>query len=234
MDGGQHDRLRAQGGYIIEEWIGLYGTLFGLIIAVFCESMVISWIYGLERFKHDLYEMLGFFPGPYWCFCWAVMSPAFLLVIQLFMTRTFVHLTVQFHHWSMGVFTAGYRRRRAARVVPNHRHVDGHEQRCCHTDDGSVAVVHRARQHVPSGGCVCARTRTHAHSARAQKLQASITPWKDTIDSATLHGTRQLTLSTATDEEKHAAQQRHATAAQSVVLSTAKRTAHAHNLDVML
>ena len=38
---------RSAGGYIIEEWTGYYGTRYGLIVAVLCEAIVISWIYSV-------------------------------------------------------------------------------------------------------------------------------------------------------------------------------------------
>lgn len=70
----------AQGGYIIEEFVGLYAPKYGLVLSVLCEAVVISWIYGLERFKQDIKEMLGKVPGTYWCLCWAVIAPCYLMV----------------------------------------------------------------------------------------------------------------------------------------------------------
>lgn len=35
-----------QGGILIMEWIIVYGTTWGLLIAVFCEVMVIAFLYG--------------------------------------------------------------------------------------------------------------------------------------------------------------------------------------------
>lgn len=60
----------------------MYGPKYGLVIAVFCEAVVISWIYGLNRFKADIKEMIGFEPGPYWCLCWAAIAPVYLVVRQ--------------------------------------------------------------------------------------------------------------------------------------------------------
>lgn len=69
-----------QGGLLFVEFMSHYAASWGLLIAVFFETMVISWIYGLKRFASDIREMLGFEPGWYWRFCWAFMGPAFLLV----------------------------------------------------------------------------------------------------------------------------------------------------------
>ncbi|KAK6034879.1 hypothetical protein COOONC_27618, partial [Cooperia oncophora] len=61
------------------EWLIVYGTTWGLLIAVFCEVMVVAYIYGIKQFVRDLKEMLGFEPGIYWRICWMLLAPAFLL-----------------------------------------------------------------------------------------------------------------------------------------------------------
>ncbi|KAH7731788.1 sodium-dependent dopamine transporter-like [Aphelenchoides avenae] len=55
-----------QGGMLVMEWLIVYGTTWGLLIAVFCETMVISFCYGIRRFCDDIRAMLGFTPGWYW------------------------------------------------------------------------------------------------------------------------------------------------------------------------
>jgi len=67
------------GGILVMEWLIVYGTSWGLLIAVFCESIVISFFYGINEFVGDIKEMLGFEPGWYWRCCWAVAGPIFLL-----------------------------------------------------------------------------------------------------------------------------------------------------------
>lgn len=69
-----------QGGILIMEWLIIYGTTWGLLIAVFCEAMVIAYIYGLRQFVRDVKEMMGFRPGNYWKFCWSCAAPLILLV----------------------------------------------------------------------------------------------------------------------------------------------------------
>uniref|UniRef100_A0A7E4UTE1 Transporter n=1 Tax=Panagrellus redivivus TaxID=6233 RepID=A0A7E4UTE1_PANRE len=70
-----------KGGILIMEWLIVYGTTWGLLIAVFCETMVISFCYGIDRFSGNIKEMLGFSPGIYWRVCWTVAAPIFLLVM---------------------------------------------------------------------------------------------------------------------------------------------------------
>uniref|UniRef100_A0A8R1U0L6 Transporter n=1 Tax=Onchocerca volvulus TaxID=6282 RepID=A0A8R1U0L6_ONCVO len=77
-----------KGGILIMEWLIVYGTSWGLLIAVFCETIVISFIYGINNFAQNLKEMLGFEPGYYWRLCWIIGAPIFLLctIISCFAT----------------------------------------------------------------------------------------------------------------------------------------------------
>uniref|UniRef100_A0A0M3IIC4 Sodium-and chloride-dependent GABA transporter 2 n=1 Tax=Ascaris lumbricoides TaxID=6252 RepID=A0A0M3IIC4_ASCLU len=68
-----------KGGMLVMEWLIVYGTSWGLLIAVFCETIVISFFYGIKQFVKDLKEMLGFEPGWYWRVCWTIGAPLFLL-----------------------------------------------------------------------------------------------------------------------------------------------------------
>ncbi|KHJ86947.1 hypothetical protein OESDEN_13287 [Oesophagostomum dentatum] len=93
------------------EWLIVYGTTWGLLIAVFCEAMVVSYIYGINQFTRDLKEMLGFAPGFYWRICWMILAPVFLLMMIL---SSFIHyqpLTYQDYQFStfsnvVGIFFA--------------------------------------------------------------------------------------------------------------------------------
>uniref|UniRef100_A0A0N5AXQ4 Sodium-and chloride-dependent glycine transporter 2 n=1 Tax=Syphacia muris TaxID=451379 RepID=A0A0N5AXQ4_9BILA len=75
-------------GMLVMEWLIVYGTNWGLLVAVFCETIVIALFYGIKQFANDLKKMLGFFPGWYWKLCWTVISPIFLLGI---IASTFVN-----------------------------------------------------------------------------------------------------------------------------------------------
>ncbi|KAK0414457.1 hypothetical protein QR680_011438 [Steinernema hermaphroditum] len=70
-----------KGGMLVMEWLIVYGTTWGLLIAVFCETMVISFCYGIDQFSNDIREMLGFTPGWYWRVCWTFVAPIFLLAM---------------------------------------------------------------------------------------------------------------------------------------------------------
>ncbi|KAI1713826.1 sodium:neurotransmitter symporter family domain-containing protein [Ditylenchus destructor] len=84
-----------KGGMLIMEWLIVYGTTWGLLIAVFCEAMVISFIYGIDRFTDDIREMLGFAPGWYWRICWTVGAPIFLMAMIISSFVNFQRLEYQ-------------------------------------------------------------------------------------------------------------------------------------------
>ncbi|KAK6740779.1 hypothetical protein RB195_008930 [Necator americanus] len=99
------------GGILIMEWLIVYGVTWSILIAVFCEAMVVAYIYGISQFVRDLKEMLGFEPGIYWRICWMFLAPVFLLMMIL---SSFIHyqpLTYQDYKFSplaniLGIFFA--------------------------------------------------------------------------------------------------------------------------------
>ena len=80
-----------RGGILIMEWLIVYGTTWGLLIAVFCEVMVVAYIYGIRNFVADIREMLNFEPGVYWRVCWLALAPLFLLVLAPFQYSSSLH-----------------------------------------------------------------------------------------------------------------------------------------------
>jgi len=74
--------------------------------AFFFETVVVSWVYGLRRFSGDVNQMMGFEPGFYWRFCWAVVGPLFLafnLVYGIIGYRPLVYLDYEFPWWANGL-----------------------------------------------------------------------------------------------------------------------------------
>lgn len=74
----------AQGGVYVVELLDRYAAGYSILVAVFCESIVVSWIYGLDRFCGDIKAMLGFEVGLWWRFCWKFCAPLFLMVIIIY------------------------------------------------------------------------------------------------------------------------------------------------------
>ncbi|CAJ0941346.1 unnamed protein product, partial [Mesorhabditis belari] len=98
-----------QGGILIMEWLIVYGTTWGLLIAVFCEAVVVSYFYGINQFVMDLKEMLGFPPGLYWKICWAFGAPLFLFLMIFSSFWNYMPLVYQDYQFSttanvLGIF----------------------------------------------------------------------------------------------------------------------------------
>ena len=74
----------AQGGVYVVELLDRYAASYSILFAVFCESIAVSWIYGLKRFTADIKTMLGFEVGVWWKFCWIFCAPLFLMVIIVY------------------------------------------------------------------------------------------------------------------------------------------------------
>ncbi|XP_071785464.1 sodium-dependent noradrenaline transporter-like [Asterias amurensis] len=52
-----------------------------LLFVVMLEAIGISWLYGIDNFKDNIREMLGFAPGIWWRLCWKIFAPLFLVFI---------------------------------------------------------------------------------------------------------------------------------------------------------
>ncbi|CAH8527319.1 unnamed protein product [Heterobilharzia americana] len=52
---------------------------YPILLAVFCETVCVAWIYGVDRFRQNIKQMLGFEPGIFWKICWKFIAPIFIL-----------------------------------------------------------------------------------------------------------------------------------------------------------
>ncbi|CAL1546239.1 unnamed protein product [Lymnaea stagnalis] len=68
-----------QGGIYILQIIDWYSSSFSLMILSFFECMVISWVYGVNRFYKDIELMLGRKPFFFWKIMWAFITPVIIL-----------------------------------------------------------------------------------------------------------------------------------------------------------
>ncbi|ELT92925.1 hypothetical protein CAPTEDRAFT_144422 [Capitella teleta] len=74
----------SQGGAYVVTLMDKYAAGYSILLAVFFETLAISWLYGVNRFAEDIEAMLGFKPGIYWRLCWKFIGPAFILCIMIF------------------------------------------------------------------------------------------------------------------------------------------------------
>lgn len=91
----------AQGGVYVVELLDRYAASYSILFAVFCESIAVSWIYGLPRFTSDIKTMLGFDVGIWWKFCWKFCAPLFLMVIIVYGLISYEPLTYGDYEYPM-------------------------------------------------------------------------------------------------------------------------------------
>lgn len=65
------------------------GTFLVFVLAIF-ELAGIFWVYGLENYCLDLEFMTKRPVGIYWRFCWAIVTPIFMLIIFIYNMATLV------------------------------------------------------------------------------------------------------------------------------------------------
>ncbi|CAG2231692.1 sodium-dependent dopamine transporter-like [Mytilus edulis] len=82
-----------EGGVLVVNLMDNFAAGYSILFAVFFETMVVSWVYGVGRFSGDIETMIGHGPGPYWRVCWMVVAPLFLLVIMLYGVISFQPIT---------------------------------------------------------------------------------------------------------------------------------------------
>uniref|UniRef100_A0A915PEK2 Transporter n=1 Tax=Setaria digitata TaxID=48799 RepID=A0A915PEK2_9BILA len=70
------------GGKYVIPFLDEYGVSLSVLFIVMCEMIAVCWFYGVRRFSDDIHQMLGFYPGLYWRFCW-ICCPVFMMVIFL-------------------------------------------------------------------------------------------------------------------------------------------------------
>ncbi|XP_077863914.1 sodium- and chloride-dependent glycine transporter 1-like [Saccoglossus kowalevskii] len=73
-----------KGGMYILQLMDWYAASFSLMTVGFLECVIISYVYGINRFCDDCEVMIGFRPNIYWRSCWMVGAPFILGFILIF------------------------------------------------------------------------------------------------------------------------------------------------------
>lgn len=72
------------GGQFLIGFLDFYGASFVALILAIIELLTVSWIYGVNRFCHDIEFMLGKKTGFYWRFCWGILTPLMMIAILVY------------------------------------------------------------------------------------------------------------------------------------------------------
>lgn len=76
------------GGMYLVTFLDTFSTSPALMFIVFFEAISISWIYGIENFSQNIFEMFQVKPNKFWTFCWLFASP--LIIFALFFISIFL------------------------------------------------------------------------------------------------------------------------------------------------
>lgn len=73
-----------QGGMYVLTIMDNYSASYSVLVIALTECLVLMWVYGYDRFKKDIYQMLEKKIGIYWLVMWKFITPLALVVITLF------------------------------------------------------------------------------------------------------------------------------------------------------
>lgn len=72
------------GGVYVFNLLETFSAGVSLFFIVLMELVVVGWIYGAERFSHDVEDMIGRPISKWWFFCWKFISPLSVLGVLVF------------------------------------------------------------------------------------------------------------------------------------------------------
>lgn len=94
------------GGVYVFQILDWYCSTFSLMVLSLMECIVISWIYGTERFYRDMTLMLGFRPCRWWGLCWRFISPlliTFVLMVNMVQHTPVTYGSYIYPTWAIGL-----------------------------------------------------------------------------------------------------------------------------------
>ncbi|KAK6172241.1 hypothetical protein SNE40_015946 [Patella caerulea] len=78
----------SQGGIYVLQIMDWYCASFSLMLISLTECLVVSWVYGADRFMKDIELMIGYQPHRIWVYSWKYTTPAVIVFIWLFSVIT--------------------------------------------------------------------------------------------------------------------------------------------------
>ncbi|XP_037615891.1 sodium- and chloride-dependent GABA transporter 2-like [Sebastes umbrosus] len=93
-----------QGGIIIFELVDTYGPSgISLLLIACCETIIIGWVYGADRFYDNIEDMIGYRPFPVLKYCWLFITPLICGVTMLYDLANTVPLEMFYGRSSWGI-----------------------------------------------------------------------------------------------------------------------------------
>lgn len=95
-----------KGGMYVLQLFDNYAATYSLLFIGLVECLVLSWVYGTERFFDDIQLMLGKRPGRIWSISWKFVAPIALAIILVFTCVNFEATKYGKYHfpgWADGI-----------------------------------------------------------------------------------------------------------------------------------
>ena len=74
--------LSIQGGIYVFQIVDYYAAAISLMFIAFFEIISVVWFYGTGRLSANIKDMTGDYPNKLFRFCWIVISPLLIAVID--------------------------------------------------------------------------------------------------------------------------------------------------------
>ena len=74
--------LLIQGGIYVFQIVDYYAAAISLMFIAFFEIISVVWFYGTGRLSANIKDMTGDYPNKLFRFCWIVISPLLIAVIN--------------------------------------------------------------------------------------------------------------------------------------------------------
>ncbi|XP_072030979.1 sodium- and chloride-dependent glycine transporter 1-like [Amphiura filiformis] len=107
--------MTTNGGFYMLTLMDEYSAGFSIILISMGETLVISYVYGIENFMRDMMVMLKFKMNIYWKICWMAISPSVMFFVFIFFGVGYKGLTLdgyryppwaEFLGWGMTIAAA--------------------------------------------------------------------------------------------------------------------------------
>ncbi|XP_072030982.1 sodium- and chloride-dependent glycine transporter 1-like [Amphiura filiformis] len=86
--------MTTNGGFYMLTLMDEYSAGFSLILVAMAEALIISYVYGVDRYMQDMMVMLKFKMNIYWKICWMAISPGIIFFVFIFFGVGYKGLTL--------------------------------------------------------------------------------------------------------------------------------------------
>ncbi|XP_076327814.1 sodium-dependent proline transporter-like isoform X4 [Tachypleus tridentatus] len=74
----------ARGGVYLFTMLDWYSASWSVLLIGLLECILLSWIYGINRYLNNVKQMIGYRPNIYWLITWLVITPVIIIGVLIF------------------------------------------------------------------------------------------------------------------------------------------------------